>query len=122
MIRFNALEGYYVYNNNNNNVNNNKWYASCNNDNNSNDNNNNGHWGRTIIGFSLPREFGLSCPPGSRVAPLAIASNPKATPVRVTTMGWWDSLVLAGSLPRRWKTPNLNPVRWGLVSLGWQCT
>ena len=87
------------------------------------DNNNNidnikllGHWSKTSIGFSLTWECGHFCPPESGVAPLASDSNTKATPVRVTTMGWWDSIVLVNSPPRRWKTPNLNPVAWGLLA------
>ena len=51
--------------------------------NNSNNNNNNS---RTSMGFSLPWENGHSHPPESGVAPLASASNPAATPVRVTTL------------------------------------
>ena len=87
------------------------WCASCNND------NNNEHWDRTSTGFSLSWECGRSRPPEYGVAPLVRASNPKATPVRVTTMGWWGSIVLVDSPPRRWKTPNLNPDRWSLLAL-----
>ena len=43
------------------------------------------------------------------VAPLASASNPKATPVRDTTLGRWDLLTLVGSPARRRKTLMSNP-------------
>ena len=43
----------------------------------------NGHCGRTSMDCSLLRECGRFRPPESGV--LASASNPKATPVRVTT-------------------------------------
>ena len=49
-----------------------------------------GTGGRTGWCLSLPRECGRSRPPESGVAPLASASNPLATPVRVTAKERWD--------------------------------
>ena len=60
-----------------------------------------GHWSRGGCIVSLPRENGGSRrrPQESRVAPLASASNPFATPDKVTaTKGRWDICALVVNL------------------------
>ena len=73
-----------------------------------------GAWGRTSLGFSLPREYGRSCPPESGVAPLASASNPTATPVRIATKGRWSSLAVSAFHLREGTSKRLSPSGDGL--------
>ena len=74
------------YSNNNNNNNNNS--NNDNSNNNFNDNNNN--YGTGIGKVESSAYHREPCPPESGVAPLASASNPVDTPVRVTVESQWQ--------------------------------